>query len=112
MIVTYGNYVLPQQQAAPLTGNQAYPLRYKGIWICLQVWGGGGRGPRLWPGPLTHFARVWLRVCVRAERAAQQLGGCGPPPSPSRTPTATPTPIPTDLHPQPLRPQRKPLARP
>ena len=35
VLVTYGNYVLTQQQ--PVTGNQAYPLRYKGIWICLQV---------------------------------------------------------------------------
>jgi hypothetical protein len=37
VVVTYGNWVLAQQQQQPLTGNEAYPLRYKGIWICLQV---------------------------------------------------------------------------
>lgn len=37
VVVAYARHVLAAQQAAPLTGNQAYALRYKGIWICLQV---------------------------------------------------------------------------
>lgn len=38
VLVTYGNHVLsPQQQQQALGSNQAYPLRYKGIGICLQA---------------------------------------------------------------------------
>lgn len=73
MIVTYGNHVLSQQQQA--TGNQAYPLRYKGIWICLQVrWllgeagGGAGRDPGMRGG--------WWRVAAKMAGGGAGLQRC------------------------------------